>query len=668
MPFPRTPKSEKKKKISDGSGKKEVTPLREQLEEQRKKQKVREMEEKLKALGQQRGAVKGKLTRVRNAIAQRTGVPNPNLRKVNFLKLHLETVKSCYGEYNLFQNEILALPLSEEQKKEHEAKYEEFELLYNELVIQLNDLLDELGKPAANPAPVPDPRANVVIPNYLPPLNVPLPTFDGAYENWFSFKHLFQNVMARYTAESPAIKLYHLRNSLVGKAAGVIDQDIVNNNDYDAAWAILQERYEDKRVIVDQHIEALYNLPRIARDDAVTFRKFVDTCVKQVEALKSLQLPVDGLAEQMIVNLLAARMDRGTRMAWEAEQTAGALPTYAATIEFLKKSCRILEKLESTMASADSTKPQRSVALLIAGVEKCTVCDRQHDLKWCDQFKERSVNAKYSHLRRHGLCFNCMMKGHRVAECTSGVTCKICKKRHHTMLHSDGAKKQEPTPRPTTAVTLNPAATNRSQPTRKRTLLSTAVVEVHGGSSGPRLCRTLIDSCSQSHFITERFANKLGIAKERADYQVSGLQDSRTRINHLVRATVKSRVSDFSAEMELLVTPTIIDVLPPEPIDITSWNIPPNIELADPSFNLPGEVDMLLGAGMFWDLIKSGKITLAENLPSLRATELGWVVGGVLSSPAVATTSSFCGAIKLAEKFERSSGRQILAGSWSHRK
>lgn len=188
-------------------------------------------------------------------------------------------------------------------------------------------------------------------------------------------------------------------------------------------------------------------------------------------------------------------------------------------------------------------------------------------------------------------------------------------------------------------------------PSKKQALLSTAVVQVYGGSSGPRLCRALIDSCSQKHFITERFANTLAITKERAHCQVSGLQDSRTKIDHLVRATVKSGVGDFSAELELLVTPTIIDDLPPESIDITSWKIPRNIKLADPTFHSAGQIDMLLGAELFWDLIKSGKIALAENLPSLRDTELGWVVGGVLPSRTT-ETSPFCGV--LAKEIERS--------------
>lgn len=51
---------------------------------------------------------------------------------------------------------------------------------------------------------------------------------------------------------------------------------------------------------------------------------------------------------------------------------------------------------------------------------------------------------------------------------------------------------------------------------------------------------------------------------------------------------------------------------------------------------------MLLGADIFWDLIKADRITLAENLPSLRETELGWVIGGVISERTPVIARTFC--------------------------
>ncbi|XP_062558009.1 uncharacterized protein LOC134222881 [Armigeres subalbatus] len=439
--------------------------------------------------------------------------------------------------------------------------------------------------------------------------------------------------MARYDNESPAIKLYHLRNSLIGKAAGIIDQDIINNNDYAAAWAILTERFEDKRLIEDKHIEALFTLPKVQKENSVDLRKLVDTCVKNVEALKKLGLPISGLGKRM---------------------------------------CRILEKMEANSKTVDNMKPIRpavkSRTLAMTSEQKCTMCDYKHELYKCEQFKKNSVNEKYNHLRKFGLCFNCMQKGHRTTDCSSSNSCRKCSKRHHTLLHPEEKKHDE------TQVKTSPddssshltderrarselpsagtPETDRSEQnitmcttvvtSKKQTLLSTAVVLVYGRSSVPFLCRTLIDSCSQNNFVTEKFANLLALKKHATDYQVSSLNGGSTRIRHVLRTTIKSRQSEYSAELEFLIAPKITD----HSFDISHWNLPAHLALADPTFNKKSRVDMLLGAETFWDLMKEGRMKLAENLPLLSATELGWVVGGVLSEKKSIIARMFCNVIE----------------------
>lgn len=165
---------------------------------------------------------------------------------------------------------------------------------------------------------------------------------------------------------------------------------------------------------------------------------------------------------------------------------------------------------------------------------------------------------------------------------------------------------------------------------------------VYGEDGAPHEYRALIDSCSQKNFITERFANQLAVRRERASEL---FECGRTRVNGFVRTTIRSRVTSFSRKLQLWTTPRIVEDMPPRTFDVSEWNLPLDVELADPTFNRSGPVDMLLGAGVFWDLLKSGKIALKDDLPSLRETELGWMVGGALPIQASATTSSFCGVI-----------------------
>lgn len=91
---------------------------------------------------------------------------------------------------------------------------------------------------------------------------------------------------------------------------------------------------------------------------------------------------------------------------------------------------------------------------------------------------------------------------------------------------------------------------------------------------------------------------------------------------------VESRYSDFATMVECLMIPKVTEVIPTIRMDTPSWPLPADIFLADPEFNTPGQIDMLLGVSHFRRLLKSGKILLRPDLPDLQETHFGWVVAG----------------------------------------
>ncbi|XP_037932864.1 uncharacterized protein LOC119667632 [Teleopsis dalmanni] len=50
--------------------------------------------------------------------------------------------------------------------------------------------------------------------------------------------------------------------------------------------------------------------------------------------------------------------------------------------------------------------------------------------------------------------------------------------------------------------------------------------------------------------------------------------------------------------------------------------------MADPMFNKPARIDILIGAEIFFDLLSIGRIYLNERLPILQKSILGWIVAG----------------------------------------
>lgn len=61
-------------------------------------------------------------------------------------------------------------------------------------------------------------------------------------------------------------------------------------------------------------------------------------------------------------------------------------------------------------------------------------------------------------------------------------------------------------------------------------------------------------------------------------------------------------------------------------IDINNWNIPNNIQYADEHFNVPGNIDLLIGSEIYLHLLKKGQIHNGEHFPAIQETKLGWIV------------------------------------------
>ncbi|XP_062565473.1 uncharacterized protein LOC134227812 [Armigeres subalbatus] len=342
-------------------------------------------------------------------------------------------------------------------------------------------------------------------------------------------------------------------------------------------------------------------------------------------------------------------------------------------MSFLKERCKVLEKINmNTKNSADPVKPPRSVAksnTLAATVEqKCSVCKNDHELWKCEEFKRKSVSVKYDILRKSGSCYNCLQRGHRTNECPSTSCCKKCGKRHHSFLHHEEkksvddktsdtdtkiGKRIDPQSQsvPTVAYQaeaeqIESASTLCTETTKGQCLLSTAVVTAYGSTGLPFPCRTLLDSASQTHFVTERFANVLDLQKEPADYLVSGLDGKNTRIKFKVQIRITSRITNYSILLNCLVTPKIIGDLPMQCPDIREWPLPSGVQLADPSFFKKQRIDILIGADVFWDLMKPNRFKLAPDLPTITETELGWIVGGSFPTSKKQHHRTFCTVIE----------------------
>ncbi|XP_075210229.1 uncharacterized protein LOC142317555 [Lycorma delicatula] len=132
-------------------------------------------------------------------------------------------------------------------------------------------------------------------------------------------------------------------------------------------------------------------------------------------------------------------------------------------------------------------------------------------------------------------------------------------------------------------------------------LLSTALVSILDHRGIPHFCCVLLDSGSQSNFATEKIVKKLGLPSANLSVEVNGFGISKTRTSKVVHCVTKTKFNSFSATIDCVVFPSITKELPTVSVSHSHLKIPQNFQLADPYFNQPSEIDLLVGAE-FWKI------------------------------------------------------------------
>jgi len=227
--------------------------------------------------------------------------------------------------------------------------------------------------------------------------------------------------------------------------------------------------------------------------------------------------------------------------------------------------------------------------------------------------------------------------------------CYHCNKKHHTLLHlnvqsrpnSRGSTNHNaPTngkgPLTNSKSTVNEQSnapteistycTFKGKP-QNQTLLATAVVELRNKSGQYVPCRVLLDSASQRQFITEKCVQRLRLSKTQTRSSIQGINHSSAAATHCVSVHMRSRHTDWHDSLNCAVLPDITGTTPATKLDTSKWKLPTDIKLADETFNIPGDIDLLVGADLFYEILESGRRT-RPNFPVLQETVLGWTLSG----------------------------------------
>ncbi|XP_026744728.1 uncharacterized protein LOC113506069 isoform X1 [Trichoplusia ni] len=482
---------------------------------------------------------------------------------------------------------------------------------------------------------------------------IDLPHFDGNYQSWLEFRDTFGSLIHDNKTISDINKFHYLRASLQGNAALIIKNLDFKASHYNIAWNLLCERYNNNRLLVNNHLQALFDVGSIIKESSESIRNLVDVINKNIRALTTLKRPTQ-YWDDIIIYFMSKKLDLMTSREWEEHRNNHLKddPTLTEFCTFLGKKADWLESVESNcnlsgsstiVALNNSNFNKTSTNNIIIkksnnNNNKCPLCSQAHTLYKCESFRGLSIEDRIKRANEYNVCLNCLRFGHTPKKCPFS-RCKYCKVKHNTLLHLENNEpKSFANPLPSALLSASPSSSNvvlsantMQLATSSHILLSTAVVKVTAVTGKQYTARLLLDNGSTANFITEKLSEKLGLLRRGTSAKVTGINNLVSTSTQSCHLSIGSLCCAFTVDIDCHIIPEITKVLPSSFVHIKHVPIPSGLKLADPNFNVPSVVDILVGAEVFWNVLGSNRIDLGKNLPKLCETKLGWLVSGSIS-------------------------------------
>ncbi len=621
------------------------------------------------------------------------------------LKVRFENLEESYSDFQKYHNEIIGI-IDDKEYDQQDAVRKDADSYY----FGSKQVYFELFPPSSTPG------SYVLAPNQsnqasytakLPKLTIP--NFDGNLQNWTTFYDMYRSMVHDSTLPNIS-KFQYLISLLKGEPLNLIKSIPTTDANYAIAFKTLEDRYQNKRHLATNYWNAINNTSTQKTNSSKDLRNLLDTFNENVAALEVLGFPTNQWCF-VLFNMLLTRLDSATRTAFEIEHSKIELPTYLQLTNYLESHCRALESVQMSSPCPinlnRSQKPQNSyhqsnlksgsysgmprhsgAQSLVANTEsnahdsqirqnnpqsipnianmaaqysshdparyKCRLCQQPfHSLSQCPQFLGKTPSGRLAYVKQANACINCLRSTHRLKNCPSTFSCRICHVKHHTLLHfpkntgQTSHHGQTPSSSGTPASIVSPSqmeslhsaqlqqslscecaamATSIPQTT---VLLSTTKIEVLDSRGNYQIIRAVLDSASQANFITQKCLNRLGLSRTECHIPVVGISQSTSDTCGLTSCTIKPiGKTDPVFSLEALVLSKLCSDMPSVKINTQSWGHISNLTLGDEHFSIPAPVDMLLGADIYSQILKSGRIPGSQGQASAFETCFGWVLLG----------------------------------------
>lgn len=517
----------------------------------------------------------------------------------------------------------------------------------------------------------------------LPPINVP--TFSGEPEQWITFQNIFENSIHKNESISNVEKFTYLLSCLANEPLSLIKSLPINNTNYVIAWQTLVNRYHNTRLLVTLHTNNILDLPQLQKPNTKQLREFVAVFNENSQALSSLGHNIAN-ENLILTSHILRKLDPSFRSEFERSRPdSKQIPDIKELIKFIEDECCQREATSLTSISSSqqinaknsfgfknpayqnktsatglNTKPPPSRHVMFSTnqtqSQTCKYCNSSsHNIYQCNEFSSLTPQSRHAFIKNKSLCQNCFGT-HKKEFCKSIHSCKECNKRHHSLLHFTFRPTANSTdfrfskPKPEQDIGLQkgsgsnehkrqsvsneaPVSTLSCGTTFKHNstvLLATTMVKLFSENGHSCVVRAVLDSGSQATLISEHCANLLHLPRSHFEApDITGISSTAVKPRGIVHLGISSLCGQILIESQpVLVLSSISNNLPRAKLSKQVKDRLKSFTLADPSFDVPGPIELLIGADLYAKTTTSRPIGLGDNMPYAVNTIFGYVVLG----------------------------------------
>ncbi|GFT07504.1 DUF1758 domain-containing protein [Trichonephila clavipes] len=499
-----------------------------------------------------------------------------------------------------------------------------------------------------------------------------LPQFHGEMEYWITFKELFQATVIDNSDLTEIDKLQYLFAPVKGNAAKLIRGFAIKKENLKNCWELLCERYENKNQLANCQINKLFSIRTNKANSAKQLFEILDNCNESVRNLTVLGLEINQLSELIIINHCTSKLHEEIAHRWELTLKPDTYPTLQAFRMFIESEARALGLLSgnadapksklgtsnqiinksyaeyrknvefekgSQFSQSNFNQPKKSL-VFNANLDKnysfsCAICkeNASHPLYKCPVFNRMKVEERIKAIE--GICCtNCLRKNHTTPECRINIGCKVCKDRHHTLLHVYNVNGSALSENSQNVVAVSRGCQLKCNKQTSPVLLSTAIIKIKSKSGKCIECRALTDNASQLSLISGRLKEKLDIPVKSEKHKISGINGVNAETSlHSCTIEFTSHFSSLKFNLEVIVVNKVTSPLPNFQFKNRQFPHLKNLKLADPNFYISKPIDVLLGAEIYADLLEGMPIFGPAGTPTAIPTKLGYILSGKIYAP-----------------------------------